>query len=190
MTCGETGWLDSRGHCLVAVCTASFSRAVTLERVIGFPVRLGNSIWSSGAPFRCSQLLIWLAVERHKGTVRCFRPLPWICAQGALPKTTSPTRKLISSETRAPVLYRVANSTRSRWPHQVFGSGAASSASISSRERWPMSRRSKRFIGIANVLWITASAEISLSAAYFRNERMATSRAFRVRAQLCRSSCR
>jgi hypothetical protein len=100
----------------VAVRTASLSRSVTLERVIGFPDRLGNSIWSGDAPIRCNQFLIWLAVERHKGTVRCFRPLPWIWAQGALPRTTSPTRKRISSETGAPVLYRVANSTRSRCP--------------------------------------------------------------------------
>src|ERR1700730_8101474 len=104
MTCGETGWLDSWGHCPVAVRTASLSRSVTLERVIGFPERLGNSIWSGDDPMRGNHLLIWLAVERHRGTVRCFRPLPWIWAQGALPNTTSPTRRPISSETRAPVL--------------------------------------------------------------------------------------
>jgi hypothetical protein len=114
----------------VAARAASLSRSVTLDRVIGFPERFGNRIWSADDRICGNQLLIWLAVERHNGTVRCFRPLPWICAHGALSRTTSPTRRPISSETRAPVLYSVANSTRSRCPHQVLGSGAASSASL------------------------------------------------------------
>src|SRR5439155_14094305 len=78
--------------------------------------------------------------------------------------------------------------TRSRWPNQVAGSGALSKALISSRERYPTRRRSKRFIGIAMTPRIVPNAVGAINPAYWRKERSAAKRAFRLRIVLWRST--
>ena len=59
----------------------------------------------------------------QRGMDRSLRPLPWIRTTAGVPEASA-TRNETSSETRAPVLYISANMVRSRWPLQVFRSGA------------------------------------------------------------------
>ena len=63
-------------------------------------------------------------------------------------------------------------------------------ACTSSRDRNPTSGRVQRFIGMARVRWIMASASGSFHAANRRNDRTAASRALRLRMELFRSFSR
>ena len=122
----------------------------------------------------------------HNGMTRCFRPFPLIRTVRDGLSVTSARRRPIVSETRAPVLYIRANRTRSRWPLQVDSRGATRIAAISSRDRYPRSGRWYRFIGMARTRWTAGKQVGSRAAAYFRNERKAARRTFRVRMELPR----
>ena len=125
-------------------------------------------------------------VSFHKGTERCLRPLPRMRAQPPLSNCRSPIRRAVISETRAPVLYINSNKTRSRNPVGVDESGDSNSVCICSRLRYPTSRRSNRFAGIARRRCATGNSRGSWNAAYRMNERIAASRALRLRGQFPR----
>jgi len=72
----------------------------------------GASAFNSG--FKCSQSRTRLTVVFHSGSERCLRPLPCKRMLEVGPRTTSATRALMISETRAPVLNSSININRSR----------------------------------------------------------------------------
>src|SRR5665213_3607486 len=91
------------------------------------------------------------AVLFQSGTVRSLRPFPLILRFELTSRVSSPTRAPMISDTRAPVLYIVANKTRSRCPFHDEGLGAESTPSVSSRERKPIRGRSYRLVGMARI---------------------------------------
>jgi len=149
MEWGETLRLASCGQALAALWTASWSRVMTAGRVSCVPDLLGNNGRSGLLSMWGNHLRISAAVVRHSGTLRSLRPLPRMRTAALPSRATSATRMPVISDTRPPVLYSVANITRSRCPHQVAVSGASRTACISVRERKPIMGLSKRFIGIA-----------------------------------------
>src|SRR5438034_3442423 len=80
----------------------------------------------------------------------------------------------------AEIIPRRRNSVKLFMGHYTR-SGALSKALISSRERYPTRRRSKRFIGIAMTPRIVPNAVGAINPAYWRKERSAAKRAFRLR---------
>ena len=96
----------------------------------------------------------------------------------------------INSETRRPVWTPTRRRVRSRRPNQVEAFGTASSASISSRLRNSMGRRSWRLLGTARIRWQCSACAGSSKATYWKKEWMAPRRAFRVRALFLRTLSR
>ncbi len=143
-TCGEIRRRASSGNCRDAPSTASFSRSENPTRVSGLPDRPGKSGSCEARGYCFNHRFSSLAVSGHSGTERSLRPLPWMRIHAVEPNTRSDTRISRSSETRAPVLYKVASMTWSRCPVHVSASGTARIASICSRDRDPTRGCSKR----------------------------------------------
>src|SRR5680860_158928 len=102
--CGDTCWPCRDGQCWAATATARSSRSRTPDRVRGAPARLGNTGASGTGVSLRSQPRRSVAVDFHSGITRSLRPLPCRCTAFCRSRSTSRTRRLVISETRAPVL--------------------------------------------------------------------------------------
>ncbi len=108
------------------------------------PPRMLGKTGSSGGPLRSrSQASSIALVSGRSGAQRCFRPFPRQRTWAPVSRTTSSQFNPINSETRRPVCTATRRRVRSRRPIQVERFGIASRASISSRLRNSIGRRSQ-----------------------------------------------
>ena len=169
---------DGRGRAAVAAYWASSRTTASWDN--GEPAWVQNT-GSWLAPRRsASQWARWPAVWAVSGVHRCFLPLPvhWTC--GSALRWMSSMVSVVSSDTRSPVWAASRMRAWSRRPCQVPRSGAASSASSSSRVRKFTGVFMARLAGMASTRAISAACSGARGAAQRNSEWIAVRRALRV----------
>ncbi len=126
------------------------------------------------------------AMSRRSGVQRILRPLPKHRTCAPTPRATSRHRSARISALRSPVWAATSSKVRSRLPIHAVGSGAATSAAVSSSVRKSTGLRSWRLVGIDRTRWHCREHAGSAYETKRKNARRAARRVLRVFAVLAR----